>query len=142
MYQDLKKARQLLTGSEYTCVLCKGSEVLTRTARGVRPLVDLLRERRFPGFCAADRVIGKATAFLYVLLGVRAVYTPVASESAVRVLRFYGIEVFNDQTVPAIFNRSRTGFCPMETAVMEIEDPIQARMVIEETLQTLLHRQT
>lgn len=142
MDQDLVKARQLLEENGYTCVLCKGTETHVRTERGVRPLVEMLRERRFPGYSVADRVVGKATAFLYVLLGVRDVYTPVASESAIQVLRAHGIGIICDLTVPAILNRSRTGFCPMETAVRDIEDPFLARTVIEETLQKLLHRQT
>ena len=32
------------------------------------------------GFCAADKVIGKATAFLYVLMGVNSVYFPTSTE--------------------------------------------------------------
>lgn len=140
MEQDLIRARQLLTENEYTCVLCRGSETRFCTARGVRPLVELLREGCFTGFCAADKVVGKATAFLYVLLGVRAVYTPVASESAIRILEAHGIEIVRELTVPAIFNRTRTGFCPMETAVRDIEDPRLAYAAIEEALRTMVHR--
>ena len=88
-------------------------------------------------FCAADKVVGKATAFLYCLLQVKAVYTPVISRSAARVLREHGIELVAGIEVDFIWNRRRTGPCPMETAVKDIEDPTEALTAIRETLKTL-----
>lgn len=141
MENDLIKAKHLLSEGSYTCVLCRGEACRTSAARGVRPLVEFLDEGGFQDFSAADKVIGKATAFLYVLLGVRAVYTPVISESALAILRAQEIRVEFDLAVPAIFNRSRTGFCPMETAVRDIADPNAAAAAIRETLDAMLHRQ-
>jgi len=89
--KDLKKARQLLAG-EYTCVVCREDTVYTTTRRGVKPLVSWLEEGvDLRGFSAADRVIGRATAFLYVLLGVRSVWARVMSAPAAQVLRDAGI---------------------------------------------------
>lgn len=138
MNHDLMEARRLLETGNFTCVLCKERSIRCCTTRGVRPLVDLLHEGTFNGYSAADKVIGKATAFLYVLLGVRAVYSPVISEAAYEILQNYRIEVTFDLVVPAIFNRSHTGFCPMETAVREIENPTNALAAIENTLQHLI----
>ena len=132
MNEDLLRARQLLEDGSYTCVLCHGQHIYTSTERGVRPLLEL-PPNDYRGFSAADKVIGKATAFLYVNLGVRAVYAPVISESALRVLKRSGIEVHYGVSVSAIFNRSRTGFCPMETAVRDIEDLNEALQAIRET---------
>lgn len=137
MNEDLRRAREILEQSGYTCVLCRQDQVKTCTARGVRPLVELLDAGQWSGYSAADKVIGKATAFLYVLLGVRAVYTPVISESAVRILHRYRIELVCGQIVPAILNRDQTGFCPMETAVRDIEDPQEALRAIRATMKKL-----
>ena len=72
---DLNRARALLTEGGYTCVLCRGEVFHTATHRGVKPLVDWLDSGLdLRGFSAADKVVGRATAFLYVLLGVRAVH--------------------------------------------------------------------
>lgn len=137
MNEDLCRAQHILDESGYTCVLCRQNQTKTCTARGVRPLVELLDAGQWTGYSAADKVIGKATAFLYVLLGVRAVYTPVISESAVRILHHYQIELSCDKIVPAILNRDRTGFCPMETAVRNIEDPQEALHAIRTTMKIL-----
>ena len=39
MKADLEKAKAIFTGSDYTCVLCKGDTVYTGTERGVKPLI-------------------------------------------------------------------------------------------------------
>lgn len=137
MNEDLRRARQLLEQGTYTCVLCRDQAVRTCTARGIRPLLELLDEGSWQGYSAADKVVGKATAFLYTLLGVRAVYAPVMSEAAIEILERSGIAVSYEAAVPAIFNRDRTGFCPMETAVREISDAREALTAIRATLAQL-----
>ncbi len=138
MRADLEKAKKVLTEGNYTCVICRREEIYTDTQRGVKPLMDLLDHGvRISGFCAADKVIGKATAFLYVLLGVRAVYTPVISTSAKEVLLENGIEVEYGEEVEAIKNRTNTGYCPMETAVKNIRQPHIALAAIRKKLREL-----
>ena len=71
MTMDMTKARSLLESGDYTCVVCHGDTVHTATERGVKPLLNWLDEGMdLRGFSAADRVVGRATAFLYCLLGV------------------------------------------------------------------------
>ena len=126
MNENLRRAQQILDQGVYTCVLCKDHITRTCTTRGVRPLLELLEEGDWHQFSAADKVVGKASAFLYVLLGIEAVYAPVMSESARQVLEAHGIRPYYETLVPAIFNRSRSGFCPMETTVKDIDTPSAA----------------
>ena len=68
MENTLEKAKSLLLTQGYTCVLTDGTAVYTSTRRGVKPLVDFLQgETVFTGFFAADKVVGRATAYLYAL---------------------------------------------------------------------------
>ena len=107
---ELEHARQCLQSGNYTCVLCKGKTVHTSTERGVKPLLRWIASGEdFSGFSAADKVVGKGAAFLYVRLGVKAVYATVISKSAWQVLQ-------------NIINRKGDGICPFEAAVLEIED--------------------
>lgn len=138
MSRDLAQARGLLEEENYTCVLCKGQEIYTSTKRGVQPLVEWLSAGTdLHGFSAADKVIGKATAFLYVLTGVKEVYAPVMSEKARAVFVKYGIAFECREVVDAIINRAGTGICPMEQAVAEIEGPEEAYLAVRETLKVL-----
>ena len=136
MNNDLRRAKALLEEGNYTCVLCHSNEIHTSIARGVRPLLEL-ETRDWSIFSAADKVIGKATAFLYVNIGIRAVYAPVVSEAALEVLQRNGVEVFYELAVPAIFNRTRTGYCPMETAVRDIDNLEEALLAIHDTIEKL-----
>ncbi len=143
MDQELQKAIDLLDAGNFTCVLCKDAQVLTETSRGVRPLIGLLdRRESFAGFCAADKVVGKAAAFLYCLLGIRAIYARIISAPAIRVLESAGIQVHFERQVPAIQNRTNTGLCPMETAVWDLEEPEAALAVLRETLKKLTKENT
>lgn len=138
MNSDLTKAAALLNSGAYTCVLCRGDAVFTGTERGVRPLLGWLDGGvDLNGFSAADRVVGKAAAFLYVLLGAAAVYAPVMSEAATSVLAENGIQAHCGQTVKQIVNRAGTGICPMEEAVAEIAEPAAAAAAIKARLISL-----
>ncbi len=127
MNSDLTKAAALLNSGAYTCVLCRGDAVFTGTERGVRPLLGWLDGGvDLNGFSAEDRVIGKAAAFQYVLLGTAEVYAPVMSEAAVSVLTTNGIQAHCGQAVKQIVNHAGTGICPMEEAVADAVKPIEA----------------
>lgn len=133
---DLKKAKKLLAQEGYTCVLCCGEQLHTSRQRGVRPLMELL-QADVSGFSAADRVVGKATALLYCLLGIRRLYAGVISDAAITVLEEHGICAQWDTQVPYIINRDGTGRCPMETATEHISDPKLAPEAIQKKLAEL-----
>ena len=135
---DLEHAKSLPQEGNYTLALVKGEEAITSFERGVKPLLALLDEEKdVCGFVAADRVVGKAAAFLYVLLGVKAVYADVISTLAEGVLCGHGIAVEALTRTERILNRSKTGYCPMETAVENISDPQEAYRAIKTKLATL-----
>lgn len=138
MRNDLTKARTLLDTGSYTCVVCRGDALHTATERGVKPLLSWLDAGLDLGdFSAADRVVGRATAFLYCLLGVKAVYAGVMSRPAAQVLRSHGIAAEAGQLVEGIINRKGTGPCPFEAAVMEITDAGEALKAIRERMARL-----
>jgi len=135
---DLKNAKEKLIAGEYTCALCCGSQIFASTLRGVKPLVAWYKSGKdFGGYSAADKVVGKATAFLYVLLNVKAVFAKVISKSALDVLRESNIEVEYDQLVDNIINRQGDGICPFETAVLNIDNPLAAYNVIIKKMREL-----
>lgn len=135
MCEDLKKAIRVLNEEQYTCVLCKGKAIHKSTERGVKPLLDWLNNgMEMKEFSAADKVVGKAAALLYVLLGVKEVYAHVMSESAIDILVRNGIYVQYDTSAEHIINRAGTGFCPMEEVVWDIEDALEGKRAVEKRL--------
>ena len=135
---NLEKAKKLLCEGEYTCVMCSDSDTLTFTARGVKPLVSLLQgEKRFDAYSAADKVVGRATAFLYVLLGVKRVHANVISRAALAVLNDLGVEASFGKLVDNIINRAGDGICPFEAAVLDVNDPNEAYRAILDKMQQM-----
>ena len=134
----LERAKELLASGSYTCVLCLDGQTATSCQRGVKPLLNWLENPALgKGFCAADKVVGKATAYLYSLLGAKAVYAGVMSESAWNVLQKEGIEASYGTLVPYIVNRQGDGMCPMEAATLEVCTPLGALAAVKKALAEL-----
>lgn len=139
MEQNLKKALDLLNSGNYTCVACKEEVVYTTTQRGVAPLLNWLDSKTdLKDFSAADRVVGRGAAFLYCLLGVKEVYALVMSRPAAEVLQSHGILADAGTFVEGIINRTGTGPCPFEAAVMDIQDTQEALNAIRMTRRKLM----
>lgn len=138
-----KKARAIaLLGEGYTCAFVGEERTLCSTKRGVAPLLSWLEagencEETF----AADKVVGRAAAFLYVLLGVKEVYALVISEGAEEVFLRFKVAYSFEERVPAIRNRAGDGFCPMEQAVLSIDEPNRAYEEICRTIQVLKEKE-
>lgn len=138
MTTDLQRAKTLLENHNYTCVLCKGETIITSTKRGVKPLVDMLDGTEdLNGFSTADKIVGKAAAMLYVLLGVKEVYAEVMSKAAEEVFAKYMIICEYGELTENIINRNGDGICPMEKAVQEIDDPVSGAKAIKDKLDLL-----
>ena len=139
---DLQKAKDLLVQNGYTVVLCHGEVTHTDTRRGVAPLLALLDNGTdVTGFSAADKVVGKAVAFLYLRLGVASVYATIISTPALDLLTANGVAVTCDTLVPAIRNRAGDGYCPMEAVTLPLADPIAAETAIRKRLAELTARE-
>lgn len=107
-----KKAKEILKDGSFTLVLTDGEKTLTSHDRGVKPLLELLEKGGdYSSFSAADKVVGSAAAYLYVLLKPQEVYALTMSEKAKAVFEKYGIIFEAECIVPAIINRKGDGFC-------------------------------
>lgn len=133
MSENLKSAKEKLRSGRYTLVMYDGSEMISSEKRGIAPLVELYRSGRdFSAFSAADKVVGRAAAFMYVLLGISSVYACCISKPAKAVLESAGISADFEKLVDRIASRDGKGLCPMETAVMDIDEPADAYKAILE----------
>ena len=135
------RARQTLVDNGYTCVVIKDGFCFTSNQRGVKPLLELIESNAdVSGGVAADKVVGKAAAFLYALLGVKELYADVISELALEVLQKNGISVTYGTLVSMIKSRDRKGFCPMEQATLTVDNKNVAFEVIKNTAKALAQK--
>lgn len=129
---DLDLARALLIANkDATLVAVRGDEIHVCRERGVKPLLEMVKEgRSLRGFSVADKVVGKAPALLYAVLGPDAVFSPVMSWTGRAVLLASGIATSYDALVRHIQNRTKTDQCPMESSVTNVWEPYEAVSVL------------
>ncbi len=133
----MNTAKELLNQG-YSLAMCLGETVYTSNERGVTSLLYFVENKvDVTGFYCADRVVGKGAAFLYVLLNVREVHACVISKCAKEVLTSNGIKVTYDTQVDRIINRDKTGYCPIEEAVIDVNEPSLAYDAIKKKLLAL-----
>ena len=131
MNEDLMQAKAMLDAEGYTCVLRRKHLSYTSKERGITPLLLWLETGMdFKNAVSADKVVGKAAPYLYVLLGVSEIYAYVISQPALDLLKRYNVQVEYETLVPAVRNRTGNGFCPMETAVLAVDEPKEALEIL------------
>ena len=132
MHPDLERAKETLKSDNCTCVLALGSVMFKSKEKGVQPLLDWMNSgNNYMGYMVADKVVGRAAAFIDIAMGVREVYAEVMSEGAKELLEKNHIEAYADTVVPQIMNNDKSDVCPLEKAVEGIENAADALMPIE-----------
>lgn len=131
--------QQLL--DQYACVVKYQEEVIyTSTAIGVKPLMVFYKEHgsSHKDLTVIDRIMGKGAVMLAILVGARELITPIMSQSAYDYAQKYDLTLQVEKVVPMIINRSGDGQCPIELAVLEIEDLQQGYKAISKAIEVLM----
>ena len=125
---DLDLARALLIAEkDATLVAVRGDDIHVCRERGVKPLLKMIKNGcSLRGYAVADKVVGKAPALLYAVLGPDAVFSPVMSWTGRAVLLASGIATSYDTLVRHIQNRAKSGQCPMDSSVEGVWEPYEA----------------
>ncbi len=108
-----------------------------RQGRGISPLLEAFDAGELRGSIVMDRVIGRAAAAICAYAGASEVHTPLAAEGAGGILSLSGGRLFADLSVPTILNRTKSGLCPMEDAVKDMDEPEAMVFEIRKTLKRI-----
>lgn len=132
MRLDLENCKIILERESLTCVVKCGDKLFKTTDRGIKPFLQWIENGEdLHGAVAADKVVGKAAAFLMEKAGLCAVYAAVLSDPAKAVLQNAGIVYAYGKLVPRIQNRKGDGLCPMESAVMDTDNTERAFLQLQ-----------
>ena len=138
MESDFKKAKEEFFKGKYTLVLCKNEDIIASDLTGIRPLIKLIDDKKeCKGYSAADKIVGRAAAFLYTLLEIKNLYGEVMSKGAIEILKKVGINYEYKTLTGYIENRQKNGICPMDDAVKNITDAKQACEAIRNKIKLL-----
>ena len=132
MTDILESAKEQLHNNNFSIVIVGENDVYTSTKHGVAPLLEILDGGNdvIKNSFVADKVVGKAAALLMVKGGVKEVYADIISSHALDVFEKYKVKTYYGNLVEYIINRDKTGMCPMEKAVLEVDEPNTAYDVL------------
>jgi hypothetical protein len=137
---DLDIAKNELYEENLTLAIVKNGAVLfeTRSHRisGFLEAVETLGGK-LEGAAVADRVVGKAVAFLCVYAKIRAVYAAVLSRKAHAVLKKNRINCEWNDLVDNVLDVNKKGVCPFENAAVGISDAGEAYGVFKRLRENL-----
>jgi len=113
----------MLNEQGLSLLVFNNGELTTHANRGIQDLLQLISEQpeRLNGAVAADKIIGKSAAAIMIVGGVKQVHTNLICTPARELFEENGVQVFATEEVPMIMNRDRSGMCPMDTQIADIE---------------------
>lgn len=132
---NLEKAKNNL--GEHKISIVSSTLSLTSDLRGVMPIIDFINKGYdLSGASVADLVVGKAAAMLFIKAGIKDIDTIIISKPALKVLEEHHITVKYEKIVDNIINRDKTGLCPFESLVLDVDDVSIAYKLIVEKLES------
>lgn len=141
---NARLAKELLETHDAACIILRENEIIfTHAGIGVKPLIAFMEkpiEERSGNLILVDKVIGKAALLMAVKLGIRNIYTPLASEEALDAAKVHRVSIEALETVPYIINRTNDGKCPLEQSVTGIYDPEEAFVKIKMAISELMKK--
>jgi hypothetical protein len=137
---DLQIAKTKLHEEELTLVVVKSGEVLFRTRNHrITGFLDAIGElgERLEGASLADRVAGKAVAFLCAYARIKSVYASVLSKKAQTVFTQYKISVHWKDLVDNVLNANKTSVCPFEKKAEKMSSSEEAYLAFKNLRDTM-----
>lgn len=114
-------AKENLNG--HSICLCRDNDIITDDKKGIAPMLGFINAGiDLQGYSAADLIVGKAAAMLFVKAKIAEVFAKTISKAACEYLEKHNIPYSYDVITDHIINRQGTDICPMEKTVTDIED--------------------
>ena len=126
---DLEIAKNEFYEENLTLAIVKNGALLYSTkSHRISGFLDALEKcgANLQGASLADRVVGKAVAFLCVHAKINEVYAAVLSRKAMVVFKQNNIVFHWGKLVENILDSNKAGMCPFEKATAEFSDPEKA----------------
>lgn len=116
---DLEKAKDYFYSQKASMVLCKDDEKFITQEKGLTPLINLIESGDdYFEYSACDKVVGRAAAFLYVLLGVKEIHAKIMAKLAIQILDKAEIKYSADEFVDTILDDQLKDTNPLEEVVL------------------------
>jgi len=125
LMDNLKLARETLYIENQKIVVVNNGEIVYKNdGFGIKPLYNAYKQikEQMNGASCADRVIGKAAAWIYKEAKIKELYCDIITTYGKELLESNGIEVTFIEEIDYVENRDKTGMCPVETLAKDETD--------------------
>ncbi len=129
----------MLDSTKSSCIILNDGDTTRYSKSGVRDLYELVTSNSpaLRGGHIADKIIGRGAAALMVNGGVKRATTHVITTPALKMLRDAGVEVRFEQEIPFVENRKKTGQCPLDSRLQQVDSAHLAMPIIEQFIKDL-----
>ena len=133
---------QYLQVLEYTgnslMIYKEGKLIFESDLGGIRPHLKAINELggRLEGTLMVDKILGRAAAFLVIYSKAAEAITAVVSSPGKAILEKYGVQFSYEEEAPHIKMKNGVIYCPFESMVQGIEDPVEAYQAILEKMES------
>lgn len=132
--KDINLARSTLSSEEYSIVLIRDEKILKyKREIGIRSILELIEEigDEIKEMVVGDRILGKASAFLWRYSKIRGIYSPQATKTAIAILIIGGIPCQADEMIPFIVNNNTNYLSSFEKMLQNVESPEEAYKILK-----------
>ncbi|MDH5779124.1 MAG: DUF1893 domain-containing protein [Candidatus Bathyarchaeota archaeon] len=140
---DLECARLRLRAQKLSLVVVKDRKVIYESgSHGITSFLEAagILGTKLAGSAVADKIVGRAVAFLCVHFQVSAVFAVVLSIEGVHVLKDNNVFYQFEKCVPHIQNQKGNGMCPFERLALTFTTPEEAYRKLRECKVTIGYR--
>lgn len=131
---DLRLAKLKLHKDKLNLVIVKNGEVVFDTgAHGLGGFLLAIENigTKLIDASVADRIVGRAAAFLCTYVKIASVFAFTISAGGLEMLRKNGIHCEYKHLVPHILNSTQTAICPFEELTSDLTDPEEAYLKLK-----------
>jgi hypothetical protein len=132
---DLRYAKRELHQNDLNLVIVKKRKILFETrSPGIGGFLLAIENvgTELVDASVADRIVGRAAAFLCTYVRIASVFAVTISAVGLEVLRENGIYCEYKDLVPHILNSAQTDICPFEDLVSGLRDPEEAYLKLKD----------
>jgi hypothetical protein len=135
IYKAANRAKVALTHGGKTFVVIDGNKMTHYSdERGLTPFLTLLDNNAslMRGTVIGDRIAGRASAFLAIYAGAKAIYALTITDEAIDLLNGSPVLAAWGQTIPYLVERDLTSRSKLEILLKDVQNPAEAVKIIRD----------
>ncbi len=133
--QAVQEALLQIRQGKIVCAAIRDGQIIASEAgSGVAPVLKMYKLGQLHESFLVDKVIGKAAAMVMTRGGISGCHGITVSQAALNWFQQCNVPVTYDHLTEYIVNRTGDGMCPMEQAVLQLQEDSNIVSVLEERL--------